>query len=446
MSILYAASVAIEAGLDVLFLDALGERLTLEQTRDRCQGYDVVVVLTSTMTFAEDMHVLKSIKSVYPDLRVVLFGSHPTFLPEHCLAHELVTAVVMREPEYALRDLLLAWDQKKPWEDVPGIAYRMAGKVHINPAYPYIKNLDDMPIPHRHLLPKGEQYYNPLIRKYPYVTMLTSRGCPAKCTFCTAPYSLGMSLRVRSAASVLKEMSLVAEQGCKTVYFRDETFCAYKKRNVEICKGLISRGIRLQWIANAISGELDEDYLQLMKKAGLCQLKFGVETGNAEILARANKKIDLNTVRKELAMCRKIGIRTHAHMMLGMPGETRQTIENTFRFIHEAAPTTVTYSVCSPYPGTPLFEEISKLVPSAVIVPSDDLHIKQLHTVSYYNEHFTELTNQEIEAAVQEGYRRFYTRPAYLLRSLLDIRSFREAISLFRSGWNVMFFSLSGDK
>ncbi|MBI4644594.1 MAG: radical SAM protein [Deltaproteobacteria bacterium] len=446
LSILSVATVARAAGLEAGFLDALGEGLSLEETLARGQGYDVVVVLTSSMTFAEDLQVLEQLQGANPHLRAVLFGAQPTFLPEYCLRREVVTALVMREPEYAIRDLLLAWQNSAPWQDIPGVAYRTDQGPVVNPPYPFINNLDELPFPDRSLLPPGVAYYNPLIKKYPYISMLTSRGCPSKCTYCTAPYFMGGRLRMRSAASVVEELLFVAQQGYRTVYFRDETFCAFRKRNLEICEALLSRDVRLRWIANAIPGELDREYLLLMKRAGLSFLKFGVETGNQEILNRVNKGIDLEMVRRDLALCRALGVETHAHLMLGMPGETRETIQKTFRFIEENEPTTVTYSVCSPYPGTPLFEEVREKNPEVAESSLDDLALQNLHVSSQYNQVFTALTNEEIEAAVQEGYRRFYLRPGYILRSLLRVRTLHELLSLCRAGLNVLAYSVSGRK
>ena len=446
LSILSVATVARAAGLEVGFLDALGEGLSVPETLARGQGYDTVVVLTSSMTFAEDLRVLEKLREANPGLKVVLFGAQPTFLPEFSLSRRVVTALVMREPEYALRDLLLAWQNGSPWRDIPGIAYSAEKGPVINPPYPFIKNLDELPFPDRSLLPPQVAYYNPLIKKYPYTTMLTSRGCPSKCTYCTAPYFMGGRLRARSAESVVEELLLVARQGLQTVYFRDETFCAFKKRNIKICETLLLKGVRLRWIANAIPGELDPEYLKLMKKAGLGLLKFGVETGNQEILNRVNKGIDLAMVRRDFALCRDLGIDTHAHMMLGMPGETRETIEQTFRFIEEIEPTTVTYSVCSPYPGTPLFDEVREKYPEVAASSFDDLALQNLHVSSHYNQLFTAMTNVDIENAVQEGYRRFYLRPRYILRSLSRVHTLHEFVSLFRAGLNVLAYSLSGRK
>jgi len=133
--------------------------------------------------------------------------------------------------------------------------------------------------------------------------------------------------------------------------------------------------------------------------------------------------------------------------MLGMPGETRETIENTFRYIErDIRPTTVTYSVCSPYPGTPLFDEVSQQHPEVAEFSSHDLQIQNLHVQSRYNSSFTELTNDEIEAAVQEGYRRFYTRPSYLLKSFGRVRSLGHLAGMVRAGLKVVGFGVSGRK
>jgi len=445
-SLLSVATVARQAGIDIVFVDALGEGLTLEQTIQRAGDSDVVVVLTSFMVFNEDLRVLRALREARPGLRVILFGAQATFMPELCLNEDLVTAMVMREPEYALRDLLLAWRDDRPWRDLKGVAFAEDGRLQVNEPYPWIKNLDELPIPDRTLLPKGVEYFNPIIEKYPYATMLTSRGCAARCTYCTAPFFMGGRVRARSATSVLEEMEYLAGLGRRTVYFRDEDFVAFRRRNIQICEELIRRRIKLHWSCSVIAGELERDYLALMKRAGLYCLKFGVESGNEEILRKVNKSTNLGNVRRDFALCRAMGVKTHAHCMLGMPGETRRTIEKTFRFIAEIKPTTVTYSVCSPYPGTPLFDLVRERHPEVTRFSTEDLGIQNLHVHSRYNDMFTELTNEEIEAAVQEGYRRFYARPKYIFQSLLRVRSPREFFGLCRTGLNILSFSLSGQK
>jgi len=441
LNLLYIATVLKEEGHKVKLLDALAEQLSLEEVKKIIKDYTAVVISTSTMSFREDSRVLAELKEVNENLKTIIFGSHPTFMPEYALKEDSIDIIVRREPEYIIRDLIndLENDSEK-WKNVKGIGYREDGKQVLNEFYPFIENLDELPFPDRTLLPKNIDYFNPIIKRIPYTTMMTSRGCPGRCTFCTVPYFYGSKVRARSAENVLEELRLIEEFGYREVWIRDETFTFFKKRNEEICKSIIREGIDLTWICNARVGTVDKNMMKLMKKAGCHMIKFGVESGVQEILDNVKKGIKVEMTRKNFKEAKEVGIDTHAHIMLGIPGETKETIEKTIKFVKEIDPTTVTFGICTPYPGTKLFEEVVREHPEIMDGSSQDL--RKIHETAFFNQYFTDLDEYELNKYVKKAYRSFYFRPGYVLKWLGKIRSMDELKRVILAGVNVFSFSV----
>jgi len=359
----------------------------------------------------------------------------------------------MREPEFIIRDLLKAYINKEDWQQVKGIGFKVFISVEnipvgyetvVNEPYPYVP-LDELPIPDRTLLPKGIDYFNPIILRLPYTTMQTSRGCPGQCKFCNVPDFYGHQFRCRSAENVIKEIQQCVEQGYKEIWFRDETFTAFPTRNKVICEWLIKNKVDLTWIANGRVDMITKEMMQLMKDAGCHMLKFGVETGTQQLLDNVHKGTTLEQARKVFKWAHEIGIDTHAHTMLGLPGENVCTLKQTINFIMEINPTTATFGICTPYPGTPLFKEVQEKAPE--IMDGSGIDLKKLHTSGYYNQYFTKLSPEELEKYVRLAYRKFYFRPSYVLKWLMKINNLDQLKRIMLAGSNVFSFGMAkGEK
>jgi len=286
---LMAASHARQDGLDVVFIDAEIEPAQYQTVLgDRFANYLAVVIMSSTQSFRADVAEFEKIGKLNPETKKILFGSHPTFMPEYCLQEPAVDYVVIQEPEESLRELLTALLHNGNCADILSVGYRdEGGDIHVNDRREFTK-MDDLAIPDRSLLPKGADYFNPVVKRVPYTSMLTSRGCPARCNYCTAPVFYGNKTRVRSVESVLEEMRQIGSLGYREIFFRDETFSAYKGRNHRIFDGMLKEDMDFTWIANGRVDMIDEESMIAMKEAGCHLIKFGVETGSAAMLERYN--------------------------------------------------------------------------------------------------------------------------------------------------------------
>lgn len=439
LTLLSVATVLKQDGHEVKIIDLNVSKITEKEIASKISSTDVVIILTSTMTFLEDAAILSRLKQIKSTLLTVIFGAHPTFMPRVSLSHQGVDVIIRREPEYSIRDLFRSLHDKNNWRQVKGIGYKEGGNTFINDDYPYIENLNNLPFPDRSILPKSK-YFNPIISRMPYTTAETSRGCPGKCSFCTAPKMYGGHLRCRSAEKVVEEIEYLTGLGYKEIYYRDETWTTFRERNKQLLAKMIQRKYDITWICNVRAGTVDKDTLKSMKKAGCHLIKVGVESGSQHILDRSNKKIKISDTADLFRWAKEVGINTHAHLMIGMPGEDRKSIETTIHFIKAIKPTTIDVGICTPYPGTDLFDELITVYPA--IKDGTETSLENLHISGRFNEHYTSLSSKEIELFLRQIYRGFYLRPSYVVKCLKRMRNPYHIRNIYYAGVNVLDFAL----
>ncbi|MFH2145755.1 MAG: radical SAM protein [Candidatus Omnitrophota bacterium] len=441
---LMVASILKSRGHYVRFLDASAEGKNISQIAKIIEDYQIVIILTSTMTVNEDADVLSKLKETKPSLVTIVFGSHPTFRPKDTLAKKGMDIIIMGEPEFIAVDLLAAFERgDSSWQRVKGIGYKQDKGYRLNERYPLIEDLDELPFVDRNMLPKEVVYFNPIVKKNPYTVMITSRGCIGQCAYCTVPSFYDGQLRYRSTQNVIEELKIIQEEGYREVYFRDETFAFSKGRIKDISYGMLDNNINISWICNARIGILDKESIKLMKEAGCHLIKFGVESGAQEILDRAKKGIKISETRENFLWANETGIDTHAHVMLGMPGESKKTINETIKFIQEIKPTTVSYGICTPYPGSLLFKEVESRYPE--IKDGSAVDLRMLHARCFFNECFTSLKHEQLEESVRYAYRNFYMRLSYILSRLRQIKNINDLKRYFFAGLGIFDFSLKGE-
>ncbi len=443
--LLILATLLRDQGHEVRIIDALAEQgMTMARLERQVGEFDMLILLTSVMTFSEDKQILAILKRANPYIKTVIYGSLPTFMPEFALKAESVDFIVQREAEFTLRDFIRLYSQgDASWQGVAGLGFKQGGQPKVNPPYPLIQDLDQLPLVDWSLLNQSSKYFNPAVKRYPYVTDLTTRGCPGKCTFCMSPAFYGKRVRGRSAANVLEGFTRVARQGYKEVYIRDEMFTALRTRNREICQAMIDRQLDLTWLCSAKTGSVGPQDLELMHRAGCHTLKIGVESGVQEILDTIKKGITLEQVRQLFGWCRQIGLDTHAHFMLGCPGETEDTIRRTIDFAIELKPTTVTFGIMTPYPGTPIFNQVAQKHPE--LLEDYSLQLSDLHVKGLYSEDFCSLSSEQLGLWSKRAHRAFFLRPVYIMSHLKKIRSFSDIARVAKAGVKVMDFALRGD-
>lgn len=443
LSLALVATVLRENGLDAFLLDAAGEDLSVEQVKEIAKNFNFCVILTSTMTLNEDADFLSELKKVNGNLKSIVFGGHVAAEPKSALQRKGIDIVVRREAEYIIRDLLLAFQNQENWRKLKGISFIENGAYVENDPYPLIGNLDELPMPDRTLFSEKVHYFNPSVKRMPYTTMFTSRGCPGRCTFCSSPTFYGRAIRFMSAKRVLEEIKECIKLGYKEIFFRDEIFTASKERVMEICKGIAEDKLDITWVCSSRINTIDREMMIAMKKAGCHMLRFGVESGVQRLLDNVKKGIKVDTTREVFKLADEVGIDTHAHMMIGIPGETHETLKETMQFIKEINPTTVTFGILTPYPGTELFGRLRTHHPE--FGDGTEMDISKLHTRAFYNEYFTKLSAEDLQKYIRRVYRSFYLRPSYILKRLIAVRNKDELKRLILAGTDVMQFIFGKD-
>jgi len=441
---LYVATTLKEDGHKVDFIDGQVDFPRFQKLdRDNFAGIDFLLMLSSTASYKDDLRTARQVKSKNRKVKVLFFGSHPTFMPESCLREDAIDYVVTREPEMTIRELVRRVIGGASLDDLGGCGYKQNEKPVVNPFNDHF-DMNQLPIPDWSLLPKNIDYFNPLVKRMPFATMQTSRGCPAKCIFCTAPFFYGHEIRLRTAENVLREIRYLTNLGYREIFFRDETFTAYKQRNQKICKGILDEKIDVTWIANGRVDMIDRESAEFMKKAGCHMLKFGVETGDDQMLINLQKGATVEQAREAFRTCHETGLDTHAHIVFGGPEETLETINTTLAFIKEIDPTTASFGILTPYPGTKHFEMVQEKFPE--ILDGTEANMEKLHTTAFYSDALCSLDPALLQGAISRAYRTFYFRPSYFLKWIRKIDSLDEFFRLAIAGSNILTFGITGRK
>ena len=441
---LYVATSLKEDGHTVQFIDAQVEYPRYKKLdSEKFFGIDFVLMISSSNSYKEDLKTAQYIKNKNPSIKVLFFGSHPTFKPEACLKEEAIDYIVIREPEMIIRELIRRVVNEENLASLAGCGYMEDGIPIVNEFENHF-DMNELPIPDWSFLPSNLDYFNPVVKRVPFATMQTSRGCPAKCIYCTAPFFYGNSLRVRTPENVLKEIRYLSKLGYKEIFFRDETFTAFKSRNKVVCEAIVKEKIDVTWIANARVDMFDRETAEFMKKAGCHMIKFGVETGDEQMLLNLKKGATVAQAHEAFRICHEVGIDTHAHLMFGGPGETKETIKNTLAFVKEINPTTASFGILTPYPGTEHFKMVQEKFPE--IMDGTDADMESLHTNAYFSQALCDLSQKDLQSAITKAYRSFYFRPSYIFSRIVKLNSLNEFFRLALAGSNIFIFGLTNKK
>jgi anaerobic magnesium-protoporphyrin IX monomethyl ester cyclase len=359
LGLLYIASVLERAGFTPRIFDIYPyddrDFAALAEYRPDIVG---MTILTDYWTRAVEVSVL--VKARLPQSLFIVGGVHLTAIPEDTLAVLDATIGVIGEGETTMLELCQSVYSGEPWQNVAGIIFRdSSGNFERTSARPFIEELDSIPFPSRHLL-NFEQYLVPpgIIRGHwteRSTTVMTSRGCPFSCIWCGSQCTFGRKVRNRSVENVVDEIQhLVNEYSIDTVWFVDDTFTLNKKRVLDFCRLMSERKISIVWGCQAHVKTADEEMFLAMKKVGLVQLDFGVESGSNRVLKSLKKDSTDDAIRRAFSIAHKTGLRTTATFMFGSPDETAEDVEKTMRLAQEIRPDFVSSFFITPYPGTEL--------------------------------------------------------------------------------------------
>ncbi|MCX7956841.1 MAG: radical SAM protein [Endomicrobia bacterium] len=340
---------------EVKFIDCIVEKISLSKILKIIQEDipDYIIMLIGSVSLIEDLILIKNIKKVNPNIKIVvsgdLFRENAIPLLEKYLD---IDAVIM---DFFSEGIFFYINEE--YEKVKNIIYRFNGKIINTVCDVQFKNNLEIPIP-KHELFVRLPYRYPFVRRKKFATILTAYGCPFKCSFCiigTLPYKL------RSKENVIAELKYINSLGIKEVFFLDQTFGAHKKYYYELCKDIVNRKLKIEWFCFSRVDVVDRDFLLLMKAAGCHTIIFGIESGDDTILNNYRKGYNTKQIKEVIDYCKKIKIETVGTFILGLPNETKTTILKTLRFIKKLPLDYASFNVAVPRAGTELRKEAIKL-------------------------------------------------------------------------------------
>jgi hopanoid biosynthesis associated radical SAM protein HpnJ len=386
-------------------IDAPPARLGLASVTARAREFELCVIHTSTPSFASDARVARALKDANPALRIGFVGAKVAVQPAESLAQgPAIDFVARNEFDFTIKEVA----EGRDFAAIDGISYRSpAGAIVHNKDRAVLEDMDQLPfvteVYKRDL--RVEDYFIGYL-KYPYVSLYTGRGCKSRCTFCLWPQTVGgHRYRVRSPGHVAEEIRLAQRYfpQAKEIFFDDDTFTDNLPRAEAIARELGRMGVT--WSCNA-KANVPRDTLKVLRDNGLRLLLVGYESGNQQILHNIKKGMRIEVARQFTKDCHELGIKIHGTFILGLPGETRETIQETIRFAQEINPHTLQVSLAAPYPGTFLHRQAV----AEGWLDAEHAELIDEHGVQVAPLHYPHLSHTEIFDSVETFYKRFYFR------------------------------------
>jgi len=354
LGVCYVAAAFEKAGAEVRIFDYVVSGYSREKLRRQMDAFQPHALGSTSVTLNYYLaaQVLTDAKEIDPSVLTLMGGPHVSFRAEETLReYPAIDMIVMGEGEQTIAELVPGLESRPFWAEVKGVAFRKDGAVHLTGPRELIRDLDTLPLPARHLLPLSR--YKAL--GYP-VSITTSRGCPHECIFCQGRRMVGSRVRYRDVGLVLDEIEAILAWGFDRINFADDLFTANKKRVERFCKQVRERGLRFGWSAFSRVDTLDRETAEMMVATGCDWVSFGLESGNQEILDRIRKRTTVEQARKAVALCKEVGLQVHASFIVGLPGETRETMRETDDFARSLG-ISYGYHYLTPFPGTPVMEQ-----------------------------------------------------------------------------------------
>ena len=405
----YLAAVLEKNGFDVEVIDCQASDYRYDDFRREIakRNPDVVGVTAATRLYNSALEIIKIVKEEHPNCVTLLGGPHVTFWNDKALQEcPQLDIVVRKEGEYTLLEIAQRIAAHKSYQDVIGITIRKGEGFQINPDRPYIENLDELPFPARHLwdleaIRKAEDMF--------YLT--TTRGCVYWCQFCAAVRMFGRRYRMRSVQNVVDELEYLYKTfGGKYYTFCDDAFTVDQARTEQLCAEIKKRNIKVQWNCGTRVDMVTKELLQKMRDAGCVSVWFGVESGTQKVLDDMHKGISPEQTIRTVSWVRELGLKPTPNVLLGFPGETKESAMKTIKFAEKISPDEIAYyNIATPFPGTPMYD---------MVVKNGWLRVTNFDDYDATTPIFETptLSLKDLEELYQKAFASFYMRPAYVFR------------------------------
>lgn len=417
LGLAYLASVARKKENEVKIIDSLALDLTFNKLKGMIHEFDPDLVgITATTSMIPDSYIVaRIVKENNPNTKVSIGGPHVTFVPELTLQEsKSIDFVIRGEGENVFENLLDSLRKDGDPKEVKGITYRIGDKIATNPPEGLIKNVDDIPMPALDLLPMDKY----LADHKRFATIMTSRGCPYNCIFCSSSLQFGKAWRGHSVDRVLEELKrLVYEYRVNEIEFLDDTFTLNMARAIDVSRMIRKEGLDIRWSGSARVNLFNDEIAKAMKDAGAHTIYFGIESGSQKTLDFMGKGIKLEQSIDSIKKGNKAGLNTLGSFIIGFPDDTTDDVKNTIRFSKKVGVKMAQFTVATPYPGTRLWDYAMK---NDLILNTSWEKYTTLSPVMKLNN----FTQKSILTWLGRAYASFYLRPSYLVRDIVKNKAF----------------------
>ena len=364
LGLAYVAGALEKAGFQVEMLDNYLLEKSVDEIKQTVKQLnpEIVGITCSSASYPRCVETAKTVKGALPSCKVVVGGWHPSYVPESLLQHPEIDYVVVGEGERAMTELathITKGEDERAVTSIAGVGYRHEGKMVAIPQK-FIRDLDQLPFPARHLLPM--QRYDreiPYLKVKPVDTMNIARGCPFNCAYCETRRLWGLGCRSFSPSRIVDEINhMITNYGTEGIYFLGDNFTINKKRTTELCELMKKSKIDIEWVCDTRADMISRNLLRTMKEAGLRTIWFGVESGSPRILEKINKGITLEQTVQAFKLCREVGLQIACSFIIGIPGETASDMNATFKFAKKLDPDWCQFNIFVAVPGSSLYDEV----------------------------------------------------------------------------------------
>ncbi len=419
LGMVYLAALLIDKGYDASFIDANIENLSKEQIIERLNEIKPDYLLFNTITdnLQDTLTWIKEIRTDY-NKPVIIGGPHMEIYPKETLTHECVDYGVVGDGWETLPELLDSLEKGRDLTEVKGLVFRQNGSVILTETRPKTVSLEDVPFPARDLLP-NEKYDTILSKARPITIMITALGCPFKCTYCCTD----TNLRARSAEHIVAEVEeCINKYGISEIEFYDETFTVNKKKMHRFLDLVEEKGLRFYWSVRTRVDCVDRELLGRMAKNGCIRINFGIESGDEKVLKAINRNMSIDTIRNAVKWSNEAGVLTFGFFMIGLPQDTKESIERTLSLMLELDLDFMQLNKFTMLPNSEIYENYQKEN------KTDFWREYTLGNASLddFKRDYLNVTEEELDAYLERGYKQFYYRPKYIWKKLLAIKSFTE--------------------
>ncbi len=438
----YAAGMCMKQGFDVDVVDCITKKMTQEQTAELTaeKAPDYIMCELTTPTCTYDYQTLQLIRSKYPAGKILVGGTHATALPEQVLREcAAVDVVVRQEYDYTIGEIIHAGDQL---DAVHGITYRKEGEIVSTPDREWLTDMDDFPFVsqvYEKFLDVND--YDYALAQSPMVQIFSARGCPFRCNFCSYPETMGgRFVRKRSVTNFVDELQYIHDKMpyIKEIFIEDDTFTVDKKRTEAICDEIQRRGLHLIWSCN-VRADLPYDLMQKMKSAGCRLLVVGYESGSQKVLDETQKGIRLEQSLEFAKNTKKLKLKVFGCFMIGLKGDDRSTIEETFQFAKKVYPDMCFFQQAVPFPGTGFY----RWVKEKGYLRTED-YSQWLNQDGYLDclVDYPYASHEEIEKLRDHLMSRYYFSFTYIVKTFLRNLSWQELKRVTRAGVTYLAFRI----